>query len=60
MADPWSRCDLDDWTAEEIYANALLDPAPVCDEADSLAGPLVTATPVRPEKGWKKKWLWLC
>lgn len=26
--DPWSRCDVDDWTAEEILANALLDPLP--------------------------------
>lgn len=26
--DPWSRCDVDDWTAEEIFANALLDPLP--------------------------------
>ena len=27
-ADPWSRCDVDEWTAEEILANALLDPLP--------------------------------
>ena len=26
--DPWSRCDVDDWTVEEILANALLDPLP--------------------------------
>ena len=26
--DPWSRCDVDEWTAEEIFANALLDPLP--------------------------------
>lgn len=26
--DPWSRCDVDEWTAEEILANALLDPLP--------------------------------
>ena len=57
--DPWSRSDLDDWSLEEIYANALLDPAPVTDGADVLAGPLVTARPGKPEKGWKKNWLWL-
>ena len=28
MADPWERCDLDDWTAAEIWANALLDAKP--------------------------------
>lgn len=28
MTDPWARCDLDIWTAEEIWANALLDPLP--------------------------------
>lgn len=28
MADPWARCDLDDWTAEDIWTNALLDPLP--------------------------------
>lgn len=27
--DPWTRCDVDEWTAEEILANALLDPLPV-------------------------------
>jgi len=59
MTDPWARCDLDEWTAEEIYANALLDPAPVCDEAEALAGPLVTAGPKR-RKSWKDRWLWLC
>lgn len=57
--DPWSRCDLDEWSVEEIYANALLDPVPVSAEADALAGPLVTARPGKPEKGWKKNWLWL-
>lgn len=57
--DPWSRSDLDEWSEEEIYANALLDPAPVTEEADVLAGPLVTARPGKPEKGWKKNWLWL-
>lgn len=28
MPDPWAHNDLDDWTAEDIYANALLDPCP--------------------------------
>jgi len=28
MDDPWGRCDLDDWTADDILANALLDPLP--------------------------------
>ncbi len=59
MSDPWSRCDLDEWSVEEIYANALLDPAPISEEADALAGPLVTARPGKAEKGWKKNWLWL-
>ncbi len=26
--DPWTRCDVDEWTTEEILANALLDPLP--------------------------------
>lgn len=34
MVDPWARCDLDDWTIEEIYGNALLDPLPVGWEED--------------------------
>ena len=25
MSDPWGRSDLDDWTAEDILANALID-----------------------------------
>ncbi len=57
--DPWARCDLDEWSAAEIYANALLDPAPVTDEADVLAGPLVTARPGKAERDWEKNWLWL-
>ena len=32
MMDPWARCDLDDWTIEEIYGNALLDPLPAGGE----------------------------
>ena len=28
MDDPWSRCDLDHWTAAQIWENALLDPMP--------------------------------
>ena len=36
MADPWARCDLDDWTAEEIYGNALLDPLPAGWEESSF------------------------
>lgn len=28
MIDPWSRCDLDEWTEADIFANALLDPLP--------------------------------
>ena len=57
--DPWARSDLDEWSVEEIYANALLDPAPVTDEADMPAGPLITAGPGRSERGWKRNWLWL-
>ena len=53
MADPWAKCDLDDWTAEEILANALLDPLPVGMEEDAIA------VPIRPKKraGWKDRWL---
>ena len=28
ISDPWARNDLDEWTAEDIYANALIDPCP--------------------------------
>ena len=28
MPDPWARNDLDEWTAEDMYANALIDPCP--------------------------------
>lgn len=58
--DPWARSDLDEWSEEEIYANALLDPVPVTEEADVLAGPLVSARPGKVERGWKKNWLRLC
>ena len=50
MADPWARCDLDDWSAEEIYGNALLDPLPVGAGDESVAGPKKRAS-------WKDNWL---
>lgn len=28
MTDPWARRDLDDWSADDIWKNALLDPLP--------------------------------
>lgn len=28
MTDPWSKCDIDDCTADDILKNALLDPVP--------------------------------
>ena len=36
--DPWGRCDVDDWTVEEILANALLDPLPVGLGWDDVGG----------------------
>lgn len=59
MADPWARCDLDDWSAEEIYGNALLDPLPVGAGDDAIAGSMAS---VRPKKraSWKDRWLKLC
>ena len=42
MADPWARCDLDDWTAEEIYGNALLDPLPVGAGDEAVVGPMAS------------------
>ena len=36
ISDPWGRCDLDDWTAEEILANAMLDPLPAGLDWDNV------------------------
>lgn len=36
--DPWGRCDVDEWTAEEILANALLDPLPAGLGWDDVGG----------------------
>lgn len=44
MTDPWSRNDLDDWTIEQIYKNALLDPLP-----DSFTG-IKKDSPTPPEQ----------
>lgn len=38
MSDPWGRCDVDEWTAEEILANALLDPLPAGLGWDDVGG----------------------
>ena len=35
MSDPWTRHDLDDWTVEDIFENALLDPLPAGMEPDT-------------------------
>ena len=40
MPDPWARRDIDGWSADDIWENALLDPLPAGLEADALAGPL--------------------
>lgn len=56
LFDPWAASDLDDWDA--ILANALLDPDPMLAEAEVLAGPLVSAVPMRKTKStWQKNWL---
>ena len=55
MADPWARCDLDDWTLEEIYGNALLDPLPVGAGDESAAGPMSCGPKKR--ASWKDRWL---
>lgn len=54
--DPWSRCDVDDWTAEEILANALLDPLPVGAGDESVAGPMA-ACRTKKRASWKDRWL---
>lgn len=56
MADPWSRCDLEDWTAEEIYGNALLDPLPAGMDGEAVAGPMATCRPKK-RASWKDNWL---
>lgn len=54
--DPWSRCDLDEWSVEEIYANALLDPLPVGAGDESVAGPMAACRPKK-RASWKDSWL---
>lgn len=49
--DPWSRCDLDEWTAEEILANALLDPLPAGLGWDDAGKVKVTSRPGNHEDG---------
>ena len=58
LFDPWAASDLDDWDADAILANALLDPDPMSAEAEVLAGPLVSAVPMRKKRAsWKEGWL---
>lgn len=58
LFDPWAASDLDDWDADAILANALLDPDPMSAEAEVLAGPLVSAVPMRKTKStWQENWL---
>ena len=45
MTDPWTRCDVDDWTAEEIWKNALLDPLPAGSGEAAVAGPMAEQNP---------------
>lgn len=59
MPDPWARNDLDEWTAEEMYANALLDPSPVEVGIVLVSGPMAVITPKKKKASWKDKWLWL-
>lgn len=40
LFDPWAASDLDDWDADAILANALLDPDPMSAEAEFLQGRL--------------------
>ena len=56
MADPWARCDLDEWSAEEVYANALLDPLPVGAGDEAVAGPMAACRPKK-RASWKDSWL---
>lgn len=56
MADPWSRCDLDDLTLEEIYGNALLDPLPVGAGDEAVAGPMASCR-TKKRARWKDNWL---
>lgn len=69
LFDPWVRCDLDDWTAEDILANALLDPNPLSAEQEFFAGPMASASSYIPapvpayasmkkkRASWKDSWL---
>lgn len=58
LFDPWAAHDLDDWDADAILANALLDPDPMSAEAEVMAGPLVSAVPMRKTKStWQENWL---
>ena len=58
LFDPWAVSDMDDWDADAILANALLDADPMSAEAEFFAGPLVTARPMKKKKaGWKARWL---
>ena len=56
MTDPWGRSDIDDWTAEEIYGNALLDPLPVGAGDEIIAGPMASRRPKK-RASWKDRWL---
>lgn len=59
LFDPWAASDLDDWDADAILANALLDPDPMSAEADVLAGPLVSVVvpTSKTKSSWKDNWL---
>lgn len=59
LFDPWAVSDLDDWDADAILANALLDPDPMSSEAEVLAGPFVSAIIPRGKTkvSWKDSWL---
>lgn len=58
LFDPWAAHDLDDWDADAILANALLDPDPLSADADAIAGPMATALPQKKKKpGVRYVWL---
>lgn len=50
MADPWQRHDLDEWTAEQMFENANLDPIPIGIDGEAIGGALVVCRGA----GWHK------
>lgn len=69
LFDPWARNDQDDWDADAILANALLDPNPLSAEQEFFAGPMASASSYMPASvpvcapmkkkraSWENNWL---